>query len=141
MVFRIEPIYGLFRLLIYNLEREKNLERPGIQALYANLGIFVSFLLFGKLSLFGVLVLSVGDSLSTLIGKLFGKSEIFFNTSKSWEGSLAFFLGSFLVLSLITDLRTALMVSALCALLEAMDTKLDDNLLIPIFASLLVYLV
>ena len=137
----MDPFYGLFSLLIEHLERDKNLDRPGIQALYANVGVFLSFLIFGKLSLFGVLVLSVGDSLSTFVGKLLGKNKIFFNPSKSWEGTLTFFLGSFLILSLITDYRTALLVSSLSALLEALDTKVDDNLLLPVFSSALVYLV
>ncbi len=141
VVLRVEPFYRLFSLLIEHLEREKNMERPGIQALYANVGVFLSFLIFGKLSLFGVLVLSVGDSLSTFVGRLFGRNRIFFNPSKSWEGTLAFFLGSFLILSLITDYRTALLVSSLSALLEALDTKIDDNLLLPVFSSALVYLV
>ena len=141
VVLRVEPFYRFFSLLIEHLERERNLDRPGIQALYANAGVFLAFLMFGKLSMFGVLVLSVGDSLSTFVGKLFGRNRIFFNPSKSWEGTLAFFLGSFLVLSLTADLRTALIVSSLCALLEALDTRIDDNLILPVSASSLAYLV
>jgi len=141
VVFKIRPFHNLFSFLIEHLERERNIERPGIQAFYANLGIFISFLLFGKMSMFGVVVLSVGDSMSTLIGRLFGKHRIFFNPSKSWEGTLAFFLGSFVALSFITDHKTALLLSSVTALLEAMDLKLDDNLLIPLFVSSLAYIV
>lgn len=141
VVLRIGPIYRVFSFLVKHLEREKNLEKPGIQALYANLGVFLSFLLFGELSVVGIIVLSIGDALSTLVGKSFGRHRVFFNTSKSWEGTVAFFLGSFAVLDLITDHRTALLTASLTAILEALDLRLDDNLLIPLFATSLVYLV
>ncbi len=141
VVLKLRPFYQLFSFLLEHLERERNLDRPGIQALYANLGVFLSFLLFGELSMFGVIALSVGDSLSTLIGKHFGRHKIFFNGAKSWEGSFAFFLGSFLAFIFITDHRTALLLSSLSALVEALDLRIDDNLVIPLFVSALAYLV
>lgn len=141
VVFRAERVYRVFAFLIENLERERNLDRPGIQALYANLGILIAFLLFGKASVVGVLVLSVGDSLSTLVGKTYGKTALPFNPSKSWEGTIAFFVGSFTVLLLLTDLRTALLVSSLSSLVEALDLRTDDNFILPIFATGVFYLV
>jgi len=140
VLFKVSPVYELFLPLLRHLEREKNLEKPGIQALYANIGILLSFLLFKELSMFGIIVLAVGDSLSTLFGKFFGRHRIPFNPPKSWEGTLAFFFGSFAVLSFFTDHKTALLVASLSALLESLDLKVDDNLLIPILASFLVYL-
>ncbi len=141
VLFRVKPFYGAFLFLIVHLERKKNLDRPGIQALYANLGIFTSYLLFGELSTIGVLVLAVGDSLSTLVGKLLGKTPIFFNPNKSWEGTLSFFLGTFPVLCLLSDPRGALTVSVLSALTEALPLTVDDNLTLPVTATFLAYLV
>jgi len=62
VVLRVPFFLKLFNKLIELLEREKNLRFPGIQSLYANLGIFLAYLLFGKLSITGVAVLAVGDS-------------------------------------------------------------------------------
>lgn len=141
VVFRYEPLARLFRPLIESLERSKNLEEPGIQALYANLGIFLSYLLFGELSLVGVVVLAVGDSFSTLVGKLIGERRLFFNASKMWEGSLAFFLSVYVVLVFYLDYHLALLLSVFSSLLEAAKLPLDDNFLLPVAVSSLYYLV
>ena len=141
VVLKTGPVFKLFRPLVYLLEREENLERPGIQALYANLGVLISFLLFGKLSAFGVLILAVGDSLSTLVGRSFGRNPIFFNTSKSWEGTMAFFLSTYFVTLPFLSLEDALLLGLVTSLTEAFRTGLDDNLTLPIVGSLVVYLV
>jgi len=140
VVFRYEPAARLFKTLISQLERRKNLDKPGIQALYANLGIFLTYLLFGELSLVGVVVLAVGDSFSTLFGKLYGRRRLFFNGSKTWEGSFAFFASVYVVLSLYLDTTTALLISTLSSILEAFRLPIDDNFVIPVFVSALYYL-
>jgi dolichol kinase len=140
VVMRWGPFPRMFGPLIDHLEREENLHRPGIQSLYANLGVLISFLLFGELSAFGVAVLAVGDSLSTLVGRSLGGTRIFFNTSKSWEGTLAFFGGTYLVTLPFLDTREALMISLTTSLAEALRTPADDNLLLPVLGSALAYL-
>ncbi len=141
VILKVRPVYNFFHFLIVHLERKKNLEVPGIQALYANLGIFLSYILFGKLSVIGVLVLSVGDSFSTLVGKVFGKNRVFFSHDKSWEGTFTFFLSTFLVLLFFLPTEEALLVSSFSALFEAASIRIDDNLTIPLFATTLAYLV
>jgi dolichol kinase len=141
VVVKFGPFLRLFSPLIAYLERKENLEKPGIQALYANLGIFISYILFGKLSIAGIVVLSVGDSLSTLAGKLAGKHSLFFNREKTWEGTLAFFLTTYSVLIPFLDVREALLLSSAGSLLESVPAPLDDNLTLPITVSALLYLV
>ncbi len=141
VVFKVKPLLKVFAFLIDHLERERNLDRPGIQSLYANIGVLTAYIVFGKIALYGVLVLAVGDSLSTLVGKTFGRSPIFFNTSKSWEGTVAFFLGTYTVLSLLIEFRDALLISSICSLIEAVRIKIDDNLLLPLAGSFLAYLI
>lgn len=140
VVYRYEPLAGLFHRFIVELEREKNLSRPGIQALYANLGIFLSYILFGKLSLLGVVILAVGDSFSTLIGKVFGRHELFFNPEKTWEGTLSFFLSVYIVLLLWVGFEKALLFSCIASIVEAMRLKVDDNFLVPVIVTSLAYL-
>ena len=141
VVLRFGFILRIFSPIIEQLERDRNLSRPGIQALYANLGVFISYLIFGKLSLVGVVVLAVGDSLSTLTGKLLGRHRLFLNNSKTWEGTLSFFLSVYCVLLTFLPLQSALLVALLSSLLESAEPPPDDNLLIPVFATALVYLV
>ncbi len=141
VVLRVDPFQRVFSILILHLERKVNIRKPGIQALYANLGIFLSYVLFGKAALIGVVVLSVGDSVSTLMGKIFGTHRIFFNIAKTWEGTMFFFLATFLTLLFFLSLEEALLVAIFGALLEASDIKFDDNFTIPLFSTALSYLV
>ncbi|MFN3598754.1 MAG: diacylglycerol/polyprenol kinase family protein [Aquificaceae bacterium] len=127
--------FSLYYFIIYKLEREKNYSKPAIQALWANLGIFLSFLAFGKGSaLVGVLVLAVGDAFAGLVGIRYGRTRI---GNKSLEGSLAFFLSTFLVLLPFVGMMKALWISLFCALVEALPLKLDDNFTIPLTAGFL----
>ncbi len=135
VVLKRQPFYGFFSFLLDRLERKKNADKPAIQALYGNLGIFLSFLLFAEDSWVGIAVLAVGDSLSTLFGKLIGKTSLPFNVQKSWEGSIAFFIGAFLVLSAFLPYKKALLLSLIGTFTEALSIKIDDNLTLPLVVS------
>ncbi|MFN3946590.1 MAG: diacylglycerol/polyprenol kinase family protein [Aquificaceae bacterium] len=127
--------FSVYYSIIYKLEREKNYSRPTIQALWANLGIFLSFLAFGKEpTLVGVVVLAVGDAFAGLVGVRYGKRKI---GKKSLEGSLAFFLSTFLVLLPFVGMGKAFWVSFVCALVEVLPFKMDDNFTIPLTAGFL----
>ncbi len=138
LVRRNKLLLRLFWPFLRAFERERNLSRPGIQSLYALLGVFISYLLFGEGSLYGVLVLGVGDAFSGVVGYYLGKHPLPYNPAKTLEGSLAFLLSSFLVLLPFTGWTTALVVSVLCSLAESLPLPLDDNLYIPLLASFLV---
>ncbi|NPA32773.1 MAG: phosphatidate cytidylyltransferase [Aquificae bacterium] len=137
LVLRNPFVLRVFSPLVSLLERKENLSKPGIGALWALLGVFVSYLLFGKGAVVGVVVLALGDGLSTLAGKLIGRHRLFYNPEKSLEGTLAFFLGSFLGLSFFLEPLEAFFISLVCALFESLPLGVDDNLTLPIFASLL----
>lgn len=115
---------------VYMLERERNYSKPGIQALWANFGIFLSFLLFGKEpAMVSVVVLAVGDAFASIVGMKYGKRKI---GNRTLEGTFAFFFSTFLVLSLFVGLWEALLVSLSSALVEALPIKLDDNFTVPL---------
>lgn len=137
LTLKNEKVYNFFRPFIDLFEREENLKRPGIQAFYALLGIFISYLLFGTKAAYGIVVLAVGDGFSGLVGYYFGKRKLFYNRKKTLEGSIAFFLSSFFALLLITDVYKAFLISLVSAFIESLKLPFDDNLLIPIVASLL----
>ncbi|ADO45975.1 phosphatidate cytidylyltransferase [Hydrogenobacter thermophilus TK-6] len=127
----------VYRCILY-LEREKNLEKPSIQALWANLGIMLSFLMFGgDCATIGVILLAVGDAFASLVGYHLGRTKLF---DKSLEGFLAFFLSSFLVLYFILGWGRAIILSLFGALIELLPLKVDDNLTLPLAGSFLCYI-
>ncbi len=133
----INRFKALYNFVFY-LERERNIEKPSIQALWANVGIFLSFLLFGSLcASAGVVLLAVGDAFAGLVGMIMGRTRIF---GKSLEGFFAFFLSSFLALLLLLDVKRALIVSFFGAIVELLPLKLDDNFLVPLCGSLICFL-
>lgn len=124
--------------LVYRLEREKNLSSPGIQALWANLGIFLSFLLFGRgPAMVAVVVLAVGDAFASIIGVRYGKTKI---GDRSLEGTFAFFFSSFVVLLPFLGFWKSFVVSFFSAIVEALPIRVDDNFTVPLIAGIVYYI-
>jgi len=85
-----------------------------------------------------IAVLALGDSISTLIGKFYGKHKLPINKKSTWEGSLAFFIIALSVLWLFDPIK-ALPVAIAVTVVEMLP-KLDDNLTIPLTVGLLLIL-
>ncbi|MEN3034367.1 MAG: phosphatidate cytidylyltransferase [Aquificaceae bacterium] len=123
-----------YYMIVFSLEREKNLSKPSVQALWANLGVGLSYFLFGPDSaVAGIITLAVGDAFAGLIGQSFARIKIF---SKSLEGSLAFFLSSSLALYFFVPFPLGLLLALLGALIELLPSPVDDNFSIPLGVSL-----
>ena len=126
---QLKPIYNL----IYYFEREKNFEKPSIQALWLNLGVFLSFLFFPReCSAVGVVITAVGDGFAGIVGYHFGKTKI---GNKSLEGALAFFVSTSLVLFPFLGSK-AFLVALAGTLVELFSERVDDNFLLPLVGSL-----
>lgn len=90
----------------------------------------------------GIVFLSIGDMSAVLIGKNFGRIRIY---GKTLEGAVAFAVSTAVALLLlrnyqIIDLNISgiIISSIICAIIELLPLKIDDNLIIPIVgASLL----
>lgn len=82
-----------------------------------------------------IAVLAVGDSVSTLIGKMWGKHKLPVNQKKSWEGSTAFFISVFILLWFFDPIK-ALWVAFITTLVEMLP-EIDDNLTIPLTVGIL----
>ncbi len=138
LMFKVgESAFGMLYRLVYFFEREENLQKPAVQAFWANLGISLSFLLFDRCVMPSVVVLAVGDAFSTLVGVKHGRRKLL---GRSLEGSLAFFLSSLLVLLFPYGFLKAFLFSFVGALTELLSRKVDDNLSIPLAVSLSCYL-
>ncbi|MBN1924181.1 MAG: hypothetical protein JW791_05510 [Nanoarchaeota archaeon] len=83
-----------------------------------------------------VIVLGVSDGLSTMMG-LGSKNKVYAN--KTFEGSAAFLISSFIIIYFSTTLFQAVLVSITLTVIELLS-PVDDNLLIPPVGALLLSL-
>ena len=108
----------------------------------------------------GILLMIISDTLASIIGKKYGKRKInlpWVNTTRSLEGSLAFFISGFIVcfiaftfmsvnpitqihLSLEIALLYSLITSALATIIELVSPSTWDDLTIPIATVMCVFL-
>ncbi len=101
----------------------------------------LTILLFFQRNYFlvGSIPLIIGDAFSALVGK-FGKTKIFYNKRKTVEGSLAFFLSTFISFSFIFNLELSFSISLFSAFVESLiNGSKYENLVLP-FSSLAFYL-
>ena len=95
----------------------------------------------------GILTLGYGDGLAAAIGSKWGKRKLIYG--KSVEGSLTMFLATFIVtfillafnFSLPIALSVALVLAIAATLIELYTPKGLDNLTVPLFTSLIYYLI
>jgi dolichol kinase len=111
--------------------------------LYFFIGIIVTLYIFSfniAIADAGILMLLLGDSASTIIGTRFGRHKLPFKTLKSFEGSLAFFVVSFLSAITLLPLLPAL-IGALVGTITEAYSPIDDNIPIPLISALAIAIV
>jgi uncharacterized protein (TIGR00297 family) len=96
-------------------------------------------------------VLAFGDGMASLLGQALGGPRLPWNARKGWAGSLAFVVFGTLGAALLaawtlrlplasalspTLLGIMLPLALFCALVESLDTTLDDNVTVPLAAAL-----
>ncbi|MHA1917173.1 MAG: haloacid dehalogenase-like hydrolase [Candidatus Ranarchaeia archaeon] len=103
-------------------------------------GILITFTAFpAPASFVGIIALVIGDTFSALTGIRFGKHKTNYNKNKSYEGMIGFIIPTFLLLLLLTNVYIALLVSIIAAIIETLPIPANDNIIIPISASGLYY--
>jgi len=131
--------------LIEGAERERDQEFPGRGALRFLTGALITLLVFRaypEIVSSGIIVLSLGDSASTLGGVMLGRHKLPYNPGKTVEGSLLGFISAFIGLLLLTHLSIAMAAGSSLAglLVESLPLGVDDNLTIPLSAGLVIWL-
>jgi len=76
-----------------------------------------------------LIALTFGDSTAALVGERYGRHELF--GDKTMEGSLAFFIVSFIGFTFFIDVRTALVTAAFASIIESISYEYD-NFTVPI---------
>lgn len=99
----------------------------------------------------GWAILAVGDSLSNIVGRHFGKQKLVWNRDKSYLGSSAFILSSipscafFLwwvkpQLAIVALAILAIASSVIGGILETLPVKIDDNILVGLGGGISLFL-
>jgi dolichol kinase len=132
--------------VINSAEREKDKLFPGRGAIRFFTGSFLSLLIFRNrpdIVVASIIVLSLGDSASTLAGVTFGKHKIFYNKDKSFEGFLGGLIASVAGLLILTPLPIPVVLGASFAglLFESLPLGLDDNLTIPVASGFTIWII
>ncbi len=110
----------------------------------------------------GILLMIISDTLASVIGKKYGKRKInlpWVNTTRSLEGSLAFFISGFILcffaftilgvinpitqihISLGAALLYSLVTSAIATIIELISPSTWDDLTVPILTTLIIFLI
>lgn len=131
---RIMPNIPVVRDLIFHFEREEDIKNfPFKGAFWYNVGIILPVILLERnIACAIIVILSLGDGMSTIVGKFFGKHRI---GRKSIEGFLSFFTFSALGAGVIVEPVTAITLALIGGLIEMVEF-FDDNLMIPVGLTL-----
>ena len=133
-----------YLLLLHRVLRTKELDVKKhlfTGGTYYILGIFLTVWIFPKeIAAVAILIMILCDTAAALIGKKFGIHKIF---DKTLEGSLSFLFIGIIIIAVTPRLSQfpleyviAFTALILTTILELLPVKIDDNLSIPIFFSL-----
>jgi dolichol kinase len=141
LIKKYKAPFFLYRILSF-FERKKHLERfPARGIFFFLVGTFLVLLFFPeRIAIAAIMILAFGDSITNIIGRYFGKWQIWYNPKKHWEGTLAGIFFSLIGASLFVPLWTAFLGSLTAMLIETLDIRIgpfdiDDNILIPLVAA------
>ncbi len=141
------PIFSQF--LNYFEREEARKSFPGKGMIFFFIGILLVLKLFDRdIALASIMILTLGDSVSHLAGVKFGKIKNIFNLkgNKLLEGTLAGTLAGFFGALIFVSLPEAFLGSMVAMIAEVVqidfnDTTLDDNMVVPLVAGTIMYLV
>ncbi len=122
--------------LIQDLWRKKEHNRIGGEVFFVIGGILSIGIFDTNIAVAAILMTTFGDLAAALIGKAYGTHWLPYPKNKAWEGVLAE-LGINLLIGFLTLPHPLLVIvmAFTATLVETFSIKLDDNLLIPLFAG------
>lgn len=136
--------FPLISKIVDSTEREGVIEEfPGKGALNFFLGSLLVLLLFGSninVACAAIMILALGDSFATLVGKRYGRHKIFYSREKSVEGSIGGFVPAFLGALIFVSPLVALVGAVAGMAVESLPAKIDDNTIIPLAAGFFMFL-
>ncbi len=129
------------------VERKKELQNfPGKGAIMLFLGAGITAAIFRNEAAAAITILAVGDSISPLAGRFFGRTghKGIFASRKTVEGSIAGFVLAAAAAAFLVPIWTAIAAAAAGMIVEAMNLrilkrKIDDNLTVPVAAAAVIW--
>lgn len=141
--FKIPIIYSFIK----NFGREEDLYKfPGKGLVFYALGAFLAVLIFPKeIAMASIIILALGDSVSRLVGP-YGYLKHPFHSEKFLEGVIAGVFAATLGAMFFVSFLQAFLASAVTMLIEGIDLeikkfRIDDNLMIPVVAGGIIWVV
>lgn len=100
------------------------------------MGIVFTLLVFPThVAYASIAVLTLGDGFASIFGKILGKTPLFFNRKKMFEGTICGFTCAFLGCALFINPLKAIVAAAVGMLAECLPSPIDDNLVTPLSAG------
>jgi phytol kinase len=132
--FRLE--WGKKLPLFHSFFRTKEADRLGGHVFFT-IGSIIAVSVFSKdIASAAILMTTFGDASAAIFGKAFGHTWIHGLKNKAIEGCAAEFLVDIVIAALFLQSWIPIFVMALTAtFVETITDKMDDNLLIPLFAG------
>lgn len=142
LMVKRERLHSIRRFLSF-FERDHHLERfPGRGVLFFTIGTYLTLILFDRnIAYAGILILSVGDAVSNIVGRNWGRIKTRLNPHKNIEGNIAGIVASLpFAYYFFPDIFAVIAASTVGMFLEIpairiFNFEIDDNLLIPIGAA------
>ena len=133
--------------ILDHLDREHDRKRfPGKGALTYLFGCILALLLFERnIAFASIAIMVVGDAIGPLVGIHFGKVKNPINKKKLIEGTLAGFIMASIAALIFVSYKEAILASLVGMVVESLELKhkeffLNDNITIPLFSGLTIYL-
>lgn len=130
--------------IVDSTEREGVIEEfPGKGTITFFFGSLMVLLLFGSninVACAAIIILALGDSFSTLVGKRYGRHKICYSKEKSVEGTIGGFVPAFFGATIFVLPQVALVGALVGMAVESLSVKIDDNVIIPLAAGLVMFL-
>jgi dolichol kinase len=149
LIYKRYPLPG-FNWCLKKFEREEMCKTfPGRGLVFYFVGVLLVMQLFPKdIALAAIMILACGDSVSHVVGERFGHIQNIFNgrSKKLFEGTIAGILAGLVGAVFFVPFTEALMGSFVAMIAEVVEfdlngKPLDDNLIVPLVAGTVIYIV
>lgn len=139
----------LIHWLLTTFERPEEIKVfPGKGVFFAILGMFIVVALFEPpIAMASILILSLGDSTSHLVGQKVGRTKHPLSDTKFLEGHIAGILISAAAATFFVPFLWALIAASVAIFVEGIDMGLagsrlaDDNLIVPVTAGVILFII
>lgn len=133
--------------LLNRFERKEDLKKfPGKGMIFYFIGCYIALRLFSKdIAMASIMVLALGDSISHIFGRHYGKTKTFLSKTKFLEGTIAGFVGGFIGALVFLPWQEAFFASLAAMIAETIDVNIgakqvDDNIVVPLVAGATVWI-